>query len=122
MDLKIFVKSFFISIIISFISIFLLAFLLAKTPISENIMEGSIIFISSVSILVGGFLIGKKIKTKGIIYGSIFGLLYMIFFYLISSILSLNFAINLQTIIMILAGIFRRNDRWDFGSKFVKKS
>ena len=121
MDFKVFTKSFFISIGMTLVLLFILSILLAVTPMSENVMSVSIVFISSISILVGGFLIGKTMKTKGIVYGAIFGLAYMLILYLISSIINLNFFINLETILMFLAGIIRWNDRWNFRSKFIKK-
>ena len=121
MHFKVFTKSFCISIGMTLILLLILSILLALTPISENIMSVSIVFISSLSILMGGFLIGKSIKTKGIVYGAIFGFIYMVILYLISSVVNLNFFINLETILMFFAGIIRWNDRWNFGSKFIKK-
>ena len=64
-----------------------------------------IIFISSMSILIGGYLIGKSMKSKGIIYGACFGLCYMLVLYLISSVQNMNFLISLEAVLMILAGI-----------------
>ena len=60
-------------------------------------------------------------KSKGILYGAIFGFSYMLILYLISSIQNLNFIINLESIGMILAGVLRRYDRRNFRSKFIKK-
>ena len=71
--------------------------------------------------LIGGYMIGKSMKTKGIVYGAIFGLVYMLVLYLISSIQNLSFIITLESIFMIVAGILRRNDRRNFRSKFIKK-
>ena len=61
-------------------------------------------------------------KTKGIVYGAIFGLVYMLILYLVSSIQNLSFIISLESIFMILFGVLRRYDRRNFRSKFIKKS
>ena len=120
--MKVYIKSFAISIGVTLALFLVLAVLLAKTSLNENFMQIGIVFISSICILIGGYFIGKEKKTKGLIYGGIFGGTYMLLFYVISSILNFNFAMSLETILMILAGVMRRNNRWDFRSKFIKFS
>lgn len=65
----------------------------------------SIIFISSFSVLVGAFLASKKIKEKGIVFGSILGLTYMLVLYLTSGILNGNFGVTLNVLYMFIGGI-----------------
>ncbi|MBR3696886.1 MAG: TIGR04086 family membrane protein [Clostridia bacterium] len=86
------------------------------------LFQHGIIFISSISLLVGGFLIGKNIKTNGIVYGAVYGLIYMLLLYFVSSLLNLNFIINFQTLFMIIGGVLRRYDRRNFRSKFIKNT
>lgn len=102
---KILGKDLAISIILTLILLFILSMVLSLSNVSENIMGVSIIFISSFSVLVGAFLASKKIKEKGIIFGSILGFAYMLILYLISSITNANFAITLSAIYMFLGGI-----------------
>lgn len=93
------------SIIMTLIMILILSIVLSVSSIKENVIMPSVIFISSFSILMGGFLLAKKIDAKGIVYGSILGLIYMLVLYLISSIMSFNFSLNMNAIIMVLFGI-----------------
>ena len=102
---KEFFKAIIISVSISLILIFILAFLISNTNLKENMINPSIIFISSISILIGSFLVSKKIKRKGIIYGAIVGIIYMLLMYIISSLMNMNFLINLNSIIMFCFGI-----------------
>ncbi len=78
---------------------------LSLSNVSESIMGMSIIFISSFSVLIGAFLASKKIKEKGIVFGSILGLVYMLILYLVSSILNSNFVLTLSALYMFLGGI-----------------
>ena len=102
---KILGKDLSLSIILTLILLFVLSMVLSYTDVSENIMGISIIFISSFSILVGAFLASKKIQEKGIVFGSILGLAYMLILYLISSTINANFAITLSAVYMFLGGI-----------------
>ena len=103
--MKVFIKSFFVSMAITLIMLLILSILLAKTDFKESNMKSGIIFITSSSILIGGFLIGKNKKSNGIMYGAIFGAIYMISLYLISSFANMNFAITISAALMILFGI-----------------
>lgn len=102
---KVLFKSIVSSVIISLILLFVLSIILALTTVKENIMSVSIIFISTISILISSFYASKKIKEKGIIYGTIVGFMYMIILYLISSTVNWDFTMTLETIIMVLTGI-----------------
>jgi putative membrane protein (TIGR04086 family) len=83
----------------------ILSILLTSTSLDEDIINPAIIFISAFSILLGSFLSSKKIKLKGIIVGVIQGILYMAILYFVSSILSSNFKIGIESIAMISVGI-----------------
>lgn len=102
---KVLLKSIILAMIISLILLFILSVVLAVTSVKENIMSFAIIFISAISILVGAFFSANKIKEKGIIYGAIIGLLYMIILYFISSVVNWNFSLTLEAIIMTIIGI-----------------
>lgn len=93
------------SIAMTLIMILILSIVLSFSNIKENVIMPTVIFISSFSILMGGFLVAKKMDEKGIVYGSVLGLIYMLILYLISSIMSFNFSLNVNAVIMIVLGV-----------------
>mgnify|MGYP004542491209 FL=1 len=103
-------KSLILSILLTFIALLLLSAVLNFTDVSENIISPSIIVISSVCIMIGSFIVSKKIKEKGILNGAILGILYMFVLYIISTIANGSFALNVSSLAMIgigiIAGIF----------------
>ena len=101
----IFLKSIIISVFVSLLLILILSFFISNTSLKESIINPSVIFISAISILIGGFLVSKKVRKKGILYGALVGLIYMLVMYLISSLINLDFSINLNSVIMIGFGI-----------------
>lgn len=102
---KILGKDLAISIVLSLLLLLVLSIVLSLTNVSEGTMGISIIFISSFSVLVGSFLASKKIKEKGIVFGSILGLTYMLALYITSGILNGNFGFTLSVLYMFLGGI-----------------
>jgi putative membrane protein (TIGR04086 family) len=98
-------KGICISMGITIIMLFILSIILSFSDVKESVIMPTVIFISSFSILIGGFLIAKKIDEKGIIYGSALGLLYMLILYLISSIMNFNFSLTINAIVMIAVGV-----------------
>lgn len=107
---NIYIKNIIKGVVISFITTLILflvlAVILSKTSISESVINPSIIVLSCISIFFGAGIASKKVKQKGIVIGAVIGLTYMILMYVISSILSQNFALNLYGIILFLASIF----------------
>ena len=65
-----FIKALIFSIILTLIALVVLSLVLSFSEVSESVINPAIIVISSVSILIGGFLVAKKIKQKGIFYVS----------------------------------------------------
>ena len=103
--LKIFLKAIIVSVFCSLFLILILSFLVSNTNLKENIINPSIIFISAVSILIGGFLVSKKIKKKGILWGALLGVIYMAIMYIVSSLMNMNFSIDMTAFMMIGFGI-----------------
>ncbi len=99
------IKGVCFSIVMTLIMILILSIVLSFSNVKENVIMPSVIFISSFSILLGGFLVAKKMNEKGIVYGSILGLVYMAILYLISSIINFDFSLNVNAIIMIALGV-----------------
>lgn len=114
-------KVFFVNILLEFtltiILLFILSMLLSLTTLEEKIIEPAIITISTFSVLLGGFIISRKVKKKGIIIGILQGLIYMFILYLISSILTNNFSLSLNSFIMIGIGLVGGATRRNFWSK-----
>lgn len=98
-------KGMCLSMGITLMMILILSIILSVSNIKENVIMPTVIFISSFSILIGAFLVSKKIDQKGIIYGSALGLIYMVVLYLISSILNFDFSLNGNAIVMIVFGV-----------------
>ena len=102
-------KKYIIDLLISFalsiILIFMLSLLICNTSLSENIIKPCMIFITSLSIFIGAFLVSKNKKEKGIINGIIFGTIYVIILCGISIILNGNFTFSLNLLLFILTGM-----------------
>lgn len=92
------------AIVISLILLLIYAGLLTSTNIAESTMTPVVITIASISILIGSSISSIKIKKQGMLNGALVGLIYMIFIYLLSSILLTGFSLNMQSIIMIIVG------------------
>ena len=103
--LLLFSKGIILSMILTIIMILILSIILSVSNIKESVIMPSTIFISSFSILIGGFFISKKVDKNGIVYGSGLGLIYMLVIYLISSIMNFDFSLNFNAIIMIVFGV-----------------
>ncbi len=98
-------KSLVLSIGLTIVALMLLSAILNFTDTSEEIISPSIIVISSVCIMIGSFVVSKKLKERGIINGIILGILYMFILYIISSFANGNFSLNMSSCIMICVGI-----------------
>lgn len=98
------IKGSIFAIIISLLLLFIYANLLTYTNIPETSIVPVVITISGISILVGSSISSLKIKKQGMINGALVGLIYMIFIYLLSSIVFTGFGLDTTAIIMILIG------------------
>ncbi len=98
-------KGSFISILFTLVLIFIFSIFLTYTNISESVITPVIIVISAISILIGSSISTMKIKKNGLINGLFVGLVYMLLIYLVSSIINTGFALNTNSIIMILSGV-----------------
>ena len=94
-----------ISLLASFIFLLIYASILSFTDVPESSIAPVVITITGISILIGSIIGSRKITKNGIINGAIVGLVYVLNIYLISSLLNGNFALNLQSIIMIVVAI-----------------
>ena len=105
-NIKIIAKGGLISIVITIIALMIFAVMLSSTSISETTIPTVIIIITAVSILIGSSLSTTEIKKNGIANGALIGLIYIIFIYLLSSIVEKDFSMNLYSIVMVIGSIF----------------
>ena len=103
---KIILISVIFEIFLSLIMIFVLSLLLSLTDLEEKIIEPAIIGISAFSILIGSFFSGREIRIKGIVIGIVQGFMYMFILYMLSSFISGDFSIGVNSLTMIGLGIF----------------
>lgn len=103
--IKIFFKNLMLEFLLSLLLLLILSVMLSYTNLSEEIITPAIVFISSFCILLGSFLTSRKINVKGIVIGILQGIVYMLSLYIYSSILSKNFAIGSESIVMIVIGV-----------------
>ncbi|MCI8276799.1 MAG: TIGR04086 family membrane protein [Clostridia bacterium] len=99
------IKGLVIAFVMTIAMIFLVSVLLCNTNLNESIINPLIIFATSFSILTGGFFTTKSLEKNGIITGGVLGLIYILSIYILSSILSSNFTININSIILIISSI-----------------
>lgn len=99
-------KGVLISIIFTAICLFIFSCLLVYTNISEELIQPVVIVITGISILIGSSIGNKKATKNGILNGALVGGIYILCIYIISSLVNGgNFTLNMQSIIMIIAGI-----------------
>lgn len=98
-------KGIMISIISTLVLLFIFATILTYTNVAETTIPTVIIVITAISLLIGTSIVSRKMRRNGLLNGAAIGITYLLLIYIISSIVSGNFAINLKSIIMIIAGI-----------------
>jgi putative membrane protein (TIGR04086 family) len=99
------IKGSVMAIIITLILLFIFSIILTYTSLNENTITPIIIVISAISILIGSSISTLKIKKNGILNGSLVGLIYIVTIYIISSIISAEFSLNINSVIMIASAI-----------------
>ncbi len=83
-----------ISYVITLILYMVYALVLEYTNVPESTIPILTTVIGMISVFIGSSLAVMKIKEKGLINGAIVGLIYILFVYLLSSILSTGFGLN----------------------------
>lgn len=99
------IKGSIISIITTVILLTIFAILLTYTGISENTIYPVVLVISGISILIGSSITTRKLKNKGMINGGLIGLIYILTLYIISSLFTMEFNLNSNSIIMVAVSI-----------------
>lgn len=94
-----------IAIVFTIILLFIYSIILTYTNTPEASIPTVTIIITGISILFASQMSTRKLKKNGIINGGVVGLIYILGIYLISSIITCDFALNLQSIIMCITSI-----------------
>lgn len=98
-------KGIIISIICTFVFLFVFSLILTYTNVSESLTETVIIIITSISIFIGSSIGNFNMKRNGLLNGALIGGSYLLLIYILSGIINKNFSLNLQSIIIIVAGV-----------------
>lgn len=104
-NIKRIIKGSIFSIVITLIGLLVYSIILSYTSVSESTMPATIIIITAVSILIGSTISTSNIKKNGIVNGILVGIIYIAIIYLISSIVTGNFLLNTNSIIMVIASV-----------------
>ena len=87
------------------ILLFIFSIILTYTNISENFITPVIIVTTAISIFIGSSIGCLRANKKGLVNGAMIGGIYLISLYLISGIISKNFNLNVQSLIIIVSGM-----------------
>ena len=94
-----------LELLISIVLFFFLSIVISLTSVNEHCIVPCIIAITTFSIFVGSFNYSKLKGEKGILYGGLLGMTYILILYLISSIINNSFGLSVNSIIMIFLSI-----------------
>lgn len=98
-------KGVLISFIATIVLLIIFSAILTYSSVSENVINPVIIVITAISILLGSSIGNMKIKKNGLLNGGIIGGGYILLIYFISSMLNWRFDLEIQSVLMIIAGI-----------------
>ncbi len=100
-----FLKGAVVALAVTTIVFFVFALLLSYTPLGED----SIRYIVYITEAVGAFLAGitpaRKLRRKGILTGSLCGIMYIAIIWVISSLIADGFYFNLHVAIMLITSL-----------------
>lgn len=98
-------KGIVISIVCTFIFLFVFSLILTYTNVSETFIAPVIIVVTAISIFIGSSIGNFNMRKNGLLNGAIIGGIYLLSIYMLSGLVNHNFALNIQSIIIIIAGI-----------------
>ena len=99
------IKGSAIAIVLSLVFLTIYAAILSFTSISETTMVPVVLVLTGISILIGSSMSSISIKKQGILNGGLVGLIYVLFLYIVSSIVGVGFELNMNAIIMLVVGV-----------------
>lgn len=96
-------------IIVSYIvviSLFIIfAIILTYADFPERLISPAVLIATIISILVAGTTATKNLRSKGWLNGGIVGFIYMLFLYVLSSLVFRDFSIRREAVYLTLIGI-----------------
>ena len=98
-------KGVIISIIFTIIFLFIFSIILTYTNMSEQFITPVIIVITAISIFIGSSIGNIKMKKNGLLNGALIGGIYLSSIYILSGIMSQNFSLTTQSLIIIVSGM-----------------
>ncbi len=94
-----------IALFASLLLLFLFSVILTFTDVSESTITPVIMVITGISILIGSIIGNSKVMKNGLLNGGLIGVIYILTIYLISSLLNGEFALKIQSFVMILIAL-----------------
>ena len=87
------------------IFLFIFSIVLTYTNVSETFIAPVIIVVTAISIFIGSSIVNFNMRKNGLLNGAIIGGVYLLLIYMLSGMMSHNFSLNIQSIIIIISGI-----------------
>ena len=112
-NIKRIVKGTIFSIGITILLLLVYSVLLTYTRLSESTIPIVVLFITGVSILIGSQISTVHIRKNGIINGGLIGVIYILTIYLISSLITGKFGLNIYAGIMVIISCLAGGIRWN---------
>ena len=104
-NFKVIIKGSLLALLISVVFLFVFSLILSYTNLDNKFINPIIIFVMSLSIILGSIMSSRKINKKGIINGGSVGCLYILLIYILSSFILKDFSLNLYSLIAIIISI-----------------
>ena len=98
------IKGSFWALSFALLCILIFAFVIKYTSISSEAIQPINQVIKGLSILIGCFVFGKKINTKGWLWGALIGILFTILAFIVFSTLDGSFTFNLKLLTDVVFG------------------
>lgn len=95
-------KTLFIAYLLTGILLFSLAFVLYKLRLSNTQVQTGVYLIYILSSFLGGFLAGKKMKSRRFLWGMLMGGLYFVVLFLVSSLAGRPLESGLSYLLLVL--------------------
>ena len=95
-------KTLFITYLLTGILLFSLAFILYKLRLSNTQVQTGVYLIYILSSFLGGFLAGKKMKSRRFLWGMLLGGLYFVVLFLVSSLAGRPLESGLSYLLLVL--------------------
>ncbi|MEG0221814.1 MAG: TIGR04086 family membrane protein [Clostridia bacterium] len=72
------------SFLITLIMLLIFSAILTYTNVSDSLMTTFVFATTIVSVLIGAIMLARNMKEKGMLYGTLFGFIYMVIIYAVN--------------------------------------